>query len=445
MAEPDTRPELRAQVLVVGAGPAGLAAAHAAAAAGRDVLLLDAAPQAGGQIWRARQGVLADPVADALAGLAAAGARVLAGTRVTMVLPQRTLLVDGPQGAQRLRWERLILATGARERLLPLPGWTLPGVFGAGGLQALVKGGWPIRGKRVLVAGTGPLLLAAAATLRAEGAQVSGVVEEAGTAALARFAGALARHPRKAAQALRLGAALRDVTMMRGWRVAAIEGDGRVERVLLAGEGGRTRTVDCDALAAGWGLVPQTELAQALGCALAERFGAAAIAVDGAQRSSVAGVFAAGECTGVAGAEAARLQGEIACATAAADLGAAPSETRSSAARLAREHAFAAAVAATFPMPRDWADRLRDDTLVCRCEDVRWSALRAQPDLRAAKLATRCGMGHCQGRLCHDALAAVMHWPRLPQREPLTPAPLATLLALLDNPPDTPSNKELST
>ena len=70
---------------------------------------------------------------------------------------------------------------------------------------------------------------------------------------------------------------------------------------------------------------------------------------------------------------------------------------------------------------------------------------RVQPDLRAAKLATRCGMGHCQGRLCHDALAAVMHWPRLPQREPLTPAPLATLLALLDNPPDTPSNKELST
>jgi len=154
--------------------PRRCARRHAAAAAGRDVLLLDAAPQAGGQIWRARQGVLADPVADALAGLAAAGARVLAGTRVTMVLPQRTLLVDGPQGAQRLRWERLILATGARERLLPLPGWTLPGVFGAGGLQALVKGGWPIRGKRVLVAGTGPLLLAAAATLRAEGAQVSG-------------------------------------------------------------------------------------------------------------------------------------------------------------------------------------------------------------------------------------------------------------------------------
>jgi hypothetical protein len=84
---------------------------------------------------------------------------------------------------------------------------------------------------------------------------------------------------------------------------------------------------------------------------------------------------------------------------------------------------------------------LRDDTLVCRCEDVPWSALRDQPDLRAAKLATRCGMGHCQGRLCHDTLAAVMHWQRLPMRPPLSPAPLATLLAI----PEPPSNEELPT
>ena len=443
MAESDN--VLHVQVLVVGAGPAGLAAAHAAAAAGCDVLLLDAAPQAGGQIWRARQGMAAPPVADALSRLAGVGARVLAGGRVTMVLPGAALLVDGPAGAFRVRWERLVLATGARERLLPLPGWTLPGVFGAGGLQALVKGGWPIRGRRVVVAGTGPLLLAAAATLRAEGAQVVAIAEEAATPALARFAGTLVRHPRQAWQALRLAAALRGVPLMRGWRIAAIDGDARVERVLLAGEGGRTRTLACDAVAAGWGLVPQTELAQALGCALAPRFGAAAIVVDGAQRSSVAGVFAAGECTGVAGAQAARLQGEIAGIAAAADLLGRACDTRTLAARLAREHDFAAAVAATFPMPRDWAARLRDDTLVCRCEDVAWAAVRDQPDLRAAKLATRCGMGHCQGRLCHDTLAAVMHWPRLAQRAPLSPAPLATLLAAIDTPPDTPSHKETST
>jgi len=210
-------------------------------AEGLDVLLLDAAPLPGGQIWRARQGVAAPPVARMLARFAPGSVRVLAGTRVVMALPGRALLIDGPDGARRVRWNNLILATGARERLLPFPGWTLPGVFGAGGLQALVKGGWPIRGKRVLVAGTGPLLLAAAATLRREGAQVVGLAEEAGQAALARFAGTLVAHPRKALQAARLGALLLGVPFLAGRRIVAAEGDGRVERVLLQGADGRTR------------------------------------------------------------------------------------------------------------------------------------------------------------------------------------------------------------
>ncbi len=436
MLESDDSSELHVRVVVVGAGPAGLAAATAASAAGLDVLLLDAAPAPGGQIWRARQGVAAAPVARALARLAPAGVRLMAGTRVVMALPDRALLIDGPDGARRLRWDRLVLATGARERLLPFPGWTLPGVFGAGGLQALVKGGWPIRGRRVVVAGTGPLLLAAAATLRREGALVVGLVEEARAPALARFAGTLAAHPRKALQALRLGTALLGVPFMAGTRVVAAEGSGRVERVLLEGPGGRQRTIACDALAAGWGLIPQTGLAQSLGCALAPRFGAPAIEVDASQRTSVAGVFAIGECTGVAGAASAQLQGEAAGRAVASELGVASRQPPERAARLAREHVFAAAVASAFPAPAGWAARLRDDTLVCRCEDVAWSALREQPDLRSAKLATRCGMGHCQGRLCHDALSAVMHWPRLPVRSPLGPAPLGALLATLDNPQD---------
>ncbi len=414
-----------AALVVVGAGPAGLAAAMAAAEAGVDVLLLDAAPAAGGQIWRARRGVPVRPVARACTRLARAGVRVLAGARVTMALPDRTLLVDAPQGARRVRWQRLVLATGARERLLPFPGWTLPGVFGAGGLQALVKGGWPVDGQRVVVAGSGPLLLASAATLRGEGARIAGLAEEADAA---RFGAALARHPAKLLQATRLGIVLAGVPWLHGWRVVAAEGDGCVEQVRLA-KGGRTRTIACDALAAGWGLVPQTELGQALGCAIAPRFGAEALAVDDAQRTNVDGVFAVGECAGVAGAVAAQLQGEIAGRAVAAELVDAGAVPASLVKRLAREHAFAAAVATTFAPPPGWRDRLRDDTLVCRCEDVPWSALRDQPDLRAAKLATRCGMGHCQGRLCHDALASTMHWARLPQRAPLAPAPLATLLA----------------
>ena len=436
MPESDKSPPMRAGLVVVGAGPAGLAAALAAARAGVDTVLLDAAPVAGGQVWRARQGVAAEPAARVLARLAQGGVRVLADTRVVMPLPGRTLLVEGPEGARRLRWARLVLATGARERLLPFPGWTLPGVFGAGGLQALVKGGWPIAGRHVLVAGTGPLLLAAAATLRREGAYLAGLADEAPAGAQARFVATLARRPAKAAQALGLAAELAGTPWLPGWRVVAAEGRDGVERVVLA-RGGQRRTIACDALAAGWGLVPQAELGQALGCATAPRHGTEALAVDAEQKTDVPGVYAAGECTGVAGARAAALQGEIAGQHAAAELVSASLPAPALARALAREQAFAGALARTFPMPDGWRERLRDDTLVCRCEDVPWSALRDQPDLRAAKLATRCGMGHCQGRLCHDTLAAVMSWPRLPVRPPLAPAPLSCLLVADDTHPST--------
>ena len=435
-------PLIEADIVVVGAGPAGLAAAQAAAGQGARVLLLDAAPAAGGQIWRARQGVAVAAVAQALAALAHSGVRVLAGARVVMPLPDRVLLVDGPHGAQRVRWARLILALGARERLLPFPGWTLPGVFGAGGLQALVKGGWPIAGQRVVVAGSGPLLLAAAATLRKEGAQVVALVEEAPTTVLAGFAGVLLRHPAKALAALRLAAGLRGVPVLAGRRVIEAAGDGRVERVVLAATAadarGERAEIACDALAAGWGLLPQTELGEALGCALAPRHGERAIVVDDRQRSSVAGVFAVGECTGVAGVRAAGLQGGVAGRVAAADLarvgegeGASPAPAVARA--LAREAAFAAAVARSFPVPARWAERLRDDTLVCRCEDVAWSEVRQCADLRSAKLATRCGMGHCQGRLCHAGLSASLGWARLPARPPAMPVALSTFLAAADH------------
>jgi len=432
----DETPALEADVAVVGAGPGGLAAAVAAARGGASVLLLDAAPLVGGQVWRARRGVLADEAARALDALGAAGGRVLAGTRVAFALPERGLLVDGPEGGRVVRWRRLVLATGARERLLPFPGWTRPGVFGAGGLQALVKGGWPIAGRRVVVAGTGPLLLAAAATLRREGARVVALVEEASPARLRAFAFALLRHPGKAAQAVGLVRALAGVPRLQGARVVSADGQGgsaaeegaALRRVVVRTSAGDL-PIDCDALAASWGLVPQTELAQALGCALAPRFGAPAIAVDARQRTSLEGVFAVGECTGVAGARAAALTGTAAGSAAAAELrGTVPPAAHESA--LARELHFAGAVARAFGVPPGWRERLAGDTLVCRCEDVRWDALRGEPDLRAAKLATRCGMGHCQGRLCHDALAQIIGADRLPARPPALAVGLGALLAI---------------
>jgi len=420
--------ELEADVVVVGAGPGGLAAALEAARAGASVVVVDAAPAAGGQVWRARRGVPAGEAGRMLQALEDAGGWLMSGTRVALPLPGRLLLVEGPEGGRRLRWRRLVLATGARERLLPFPGWTLPGVFGAGGLQALAKGGWPVAGRRVVVAGTGPLLVASAATLRAEGAQVVALVEEAATAALRGFAGALLRHPRKGLQALGLGARLAGVPILAGARVLAAEGEGRVERVSVRDARG-TRSIACDALAAGWGLVPQVELAEALGCALEPRFGAPAIAVGADQSTSVPGVFAVGECTGVAGARAALLAGRIAGRSAARP-GEGTDATGAWVKGLARERRFAVAVAHTFPVPTGWRERLAGDTLVCRCEDVRWDDLRDQPDLRSAKLSTRCGMGHCQGRLCHDALAQMMGVDRLPVRPPAQPIGLGALLAI---------------
>lgn len=461
-----TAPEATTDVAIVGAGPAGLAAAEAAAREGARVLVVDAAPRPGGQIWRAVGTRLAAPVAAQLARLEALGVPVMAGTRVAWPLgdgPAVRLLLDHGARASTVGAARLVIATGGRERLPPFPGWTRPGVFGAGGLQALAKGGWPVAGRRVLVAGTGPLLLATAATLRRAGAIVVEVAEEVDRAAVARFGASLALRPGPLRVALGLAAGLVGVPYRAGWRVVAAQGAtgpdadrGPLVRVVLAHLDGRVRTVACDALAAGWGLVPQVELALALGCATASVRGAMAVCVDADQRTSVAHVFAAGEPTGIAGVDAARASGAIAgraaarevvraraagasrSATATAPATAAATATASAQAvisnadpadptdararrALARAQRFATLVAATFPPPTDTAaaTRCRDDTLVCRCEDVPASALRGLDDPRTAKLATRCGMGHCQGRVCQGASGA------RPPRPALAPIPLS--------------------
>ena len=174
-------------VLVVGAGPAGMAAAVAAAASGASVVVIDDNPVPGGQIWRDGPGASLPPEArhwrEALARHA--NIRVRSGTRVVAAPASHELLLEDAEGATRMQWKKLILCTGARELLLPFPGWTLPGVTGAGGLQALIKAGLPVEGERIVVAGSGPLLLAAAATAKAAGAQVLRIAEQAAFASVA--------------------------------------------------------------------------------------------------------------------------------------------------------------------------------------------------------------------------------------------------------------------
>ncbi|MFC5741820.1 NAD(P)/FAD-dependent oxidoreductase [Dyella tabacisoli] len=421
----------RFDVLVVGAGPAGLAAAQAAASHGARVGLLDAQPRPGGQVWRhdVRKQAPRAAVA-AMQQTAAAGVEFLAQHQVVAAEPHG-LLVETPQGARHVHYGALILASGARELLLPFPGWTLPGITGAGGLQALVKQGWPIAGKRVAVAGTGPLLLAAAATLRAHGAQVLGIFEQAPAAAVNAFARQLLHWPARAVQAISLRARLAGVPYRFGSIVRSAHGSEHDNHKLCAIEIEDTRgrhRLECDHLAVGYGLLPNVELAQLLGCALAygtPEYASAHphVIVDGLLRTSVADVYAAGEACGIGGLAAARVEGLIAGHAAAGATDAAIALQP----RRAKERRFAALLAKHFALDSRVHDLAAPQTMICRCEDVSLSALDGFIDARAAKLATRCGMGACQGRICGSALAEIGRFTRSGARPPLFPIRLSTL------------------
>ncbi|CAN7200176.1 FAD-dependent oxidoreductase [Polaromonas sp. LjRoot131] len=408
-------------VLIIGAGPAGLAAALAAAPSGARITLLDDNPAPGGQIWRDGPGAHLPPQAlrlrEALARCA--NVRLLCGTRVVSPAGAGALLLEDATQGWVQPYDKLILCTGARELLLPFPGWTLPGVTGAGGLQALVKAGLPVAGERIVIAGSGPLLLVAAATARQAGARVLRIAEQAGLASVAGFAAQLLRWPGKATQALGLASA----RYRTGTRIVSAQGAGRVESVRLQ-HAGRETEIACERVACGFGLVPNTELGQLLGCALTpDHGGARALAVDGLQATSVAGVYAAGECTGVGGSERALAQGRIAGHAAVENTGAAHHHSP----ERAHWQAFADQLQRHFTLAPSLKTLARPDTLVCRCEDVPQAALAACGSWTEAKLHTRCGMGACQGRVCGAAAHVLFGWTPPAPRPPLSPARIATL------------------
>ncbi|MFP3567929.1 FAD-dependent oxidoreductase [Paraburkholderia sp. SIMBA_030] len=420
-------------IVVVGAGPAGLNAARAAAREGASVAVLDDNPRAGGQIWRQGPGHAPQaPLHTLLAALHRQGnVTLLPSTRVIAPLAPRGLLLESAgHGGVCVTYERLILATGARERLLPFAGWTLPGVTGAGALQALIKGGMPVRGERIVIAGSGPLLLAALASARAAGAHVVAVVEQASAAKVARFGASLFAEPAKLWQAARL---TRGFAGLRYWTSSVVreaQGDGRVERVTIR-RGERDVTLDCDRVACGYGLVPNITLAQALGCEIGA---AGEIVVDSEQRTSIHNVLAAGECTGIGGAELARAEGEIAGLVASHTTGS-RAELHTQCTERARWRRFGKRVEAAFALQDAARAMPADTTLLCRCEDVSIGEVRAYPNWREAKRHTRCGMGACQGRICSTAASLYFGWQAAAPRPPFSPAQIGTLMAVSAEPP----------
>ncbi|HET9657723.1 MAG TPA: NAD(P)/FAD-dependent oxidoreductase [Kineosporiaceae bacterium] len=436
----------RVDVAVIGGGPAGVAAAVTAAEAGAGVVLVDGAPRLGGQYyrrppagseqlsrgrrrhrWRAFDGLEAR-----LEELVAAGRlQVLPGTTVWSAEGGSPFLLR-TRGGDRdplapvglLRARTVVLATGAHDRQLPFPGWDLPGVMTGGAAQALVKGSGVLPGQAVVVAGTGPFLLAVAATLLRAGGRVVAVVEAntphrlltrpsellpglGRSGQLAGFAALLVRHR------VRYLARHRVLRAVGGDAVGAVvvarvDGQGRVRS-------GTERELACDVLAVGQGFVPQTDLAVQLGCPVGTGTdGGPAVTVDDLQQAGVPGVFAAGESTGVGGAELALVEGLVAGAAAARRLGLAPAVDQDLLRRRQRRVAglrrFADALHRTFPADPGWAQRVDDATLICRCEEVTAGRVReavtglGAADPRTVKLLTRAGMGWCQGRICAEAV-----------------------------------------
>ncbi|HSY34639.1 MAG TPA: FAD/NAD(P)-binding oxidoreductase [Acidobacteriaceae bacterium] len=417
------------EVLVIGAGPAGIAAAAAAAEHGRKVIVLDDNRKPGGQIWREASSAKPSPVREkdsmkqrALERLRRSGAQLLAGRTVFSSSADGFVdaLRENPANSEveRIQYGQLILATGARERFLPFPGWTLPGVFGAGGLQALVRAGYPVAGKRVVVAGTGPLLLAVAAHLAHDGATVSTVAEQAAFSKLATFTASLWRQPAKLVQGMRYRSTLRSTRYRTGcWVVEALASDGQTLSAVRLTDGNRTWTERCDLLACGYHLVPNTEIAELLGCAFEGSF----VQVDEQQRTSIPNVFCVGEPTGIAGLDAALAQGEV------AGLASAAKSTAALHGRVLKECAFAKRMERAFVLREELRSLAKQDTIVCRCEDVPFASLRGHTGWSEIKLQTRCGMGPCQGRVCGPAIDFLLGCKPASVRQPLYPVPLSAL------------------
>ncbi len=416
-------------VLVVGAGPAGMAAATSTATAGLSTAIVDEAPSPGGQVWRA---VTTTPVhrrpilgadywygADAAEALAASKAIYLPSTTVWSLDETGTASLSSAGTARRLAAARVIIATGAQERPFPVPGWTLPGVMTVGAAQGLLKASALYPSGKLVIAGSGPLIWLYAAQVLRSGGRIERILDTTDRAA--RRA-ALPHLPTFAASSyFAKGLALmarvhRQVPITRSVLDVTLEGKERIEAVRYGTRDGEQR-IEADTVLLHQGVVPQVNLAMAAGvrhlwdthqlCYVPE------LDVDG--RSNVERIFVAGDGAGIAGWEAAADRGYLTAAAVIDDLGAhrkvgpSPESLKRRLSRRARARIF---LDEAFRP----ADRFRiptGDTIVCRCESVTAREIEHAVDLGAQgpaqlKSYTRCGMGPCQGRMCGLTVTEIM-------------------------------------
>ncbi|WP_106804315.1 MULTISPECIES: NAD(P)/FAD-dependent oxidoreductase [unclassified Pseudomonas] len=437
-------------VVIVGAGPAGISAARTLLDHGINACLVDESLRGGGQIYR-RQPANFQRTAKQIYGFEARKAEAVHRTldELAPLIDYRpqTLVWNAEDGrldmlnngrAESVEYARIIVATGATDRILPVPGWTLPGVYSLGAAQIALKYQGCAIGERVAFCGSGPLLYLVAYQYAKAGAQVVAVLDSAPFSAQCRAVPALLRQPLTLAKGLYYRAWLtaHGVPVHQGATLQQIDGEQRVRGIRWD-----QQVLECDAVGFAHALRSETQLADLLGCEFAwSALNRAWLPQrDGAGRSSVRDVYLAGDGAGIMGADAAAMAGERAALAVLEDSGIAidhrrPAELEQQLAAIQR---FRHGLETAFPFPEDWAAQAPDALILCRCEEVSVGDVRAVVDeghweINRVKAHCRVGMGRCQGRMCGLAAAeivaersgrAVENVGRLRGQAPIKPLP----------------------
>lgn len=432
------------ELIVIGAGPAGIEAAITASESGVDVTLIDSSPRPGGQYYQQVPMPFQTASHDEHQAegqhlfnrLRSSTIRVLSNTLVWGIFegtrPETwCLTLHGPNAPNRLISRTVIIATGAYDRSIPFPGWDLPGVITAGATLRMLKNQRVLPGKRFLLAGTGPLLLQTAAFLIEAGGEVITVCDSSKSLfwrGIPHFPSVWGQWERIKEGANFLKTLIRARVRYRfGWTITSAHGEDKVDSVTIQKLGNNSKPIsqpeiiqDIDTMVVGFGLAPQTELCRVLGCTLEyqEQLGGFIPVRNNKMQTSCPGIYAVGDGAGIGGAENAHIEGRIAGYAASAELGLI--EERTALQLISREkksyrgeQRFTRMLGSLFSTPPGLYTFAGEETVICRCEQVTLGEIKeaifyGAQSVNDVKNIARTGMGNCQSRTCGSIISQIL-------------------------------------